>query len=742
MADPTFSILIKIREDLAGLSTALAGMQQLNAAARGSAAILDGFGRPVVAAGAALESTGKKAQDLANTKLSELRRGASVTRQTMLGLLGATQALPPGFTAAAGGMTGLLNAFHFGFGPLGIAVAAISTVAGLAYALSNQLAPAARTAQDVLNTTASAAERLANVRLGQLGEAAKTLGAGTEKELAATRQRLELQQRLDQARLSARAATVRADTSLTDEQRAARLAAEDLTQRIEGTKAQLELSRAEEEIAKGRLDTLREIATTQKSQATDAKAAAKAFAEQRANADFQIAQLKQQRASASSSASVGFSVPTPEIDAQIARLEKLRGIEGEAEQKRLERMAQAEAEAAVTLRTDLTAAADAYDRAATARKQLEAAAPDILAAQASEIHAANAAEQEQLRLRAQSRARQQEQLALDRRLAEIAQSRAEIEADRLISAEDKQSRLNRLLDQENALLKEKLTNLDAIISLETNPDRLIELQRDRDTTARASAQNRGERAANEPLGIREQIGADIVSMTDEWGTKAERVAALFTGPLRAGITSARDLMNQLLGTTDYWTQKLGNVAGPMMGALTGAIADMWQQWIAGQVRSFVLENVFRQQRKTEVAAETAMNATNAGFVSVASFGTAALIGSAALLAAMAAFGSFEVGGYTGGTRGRIAGVTHGEEFVFSADAVDAIGRDYLEQMHETARSGGGSRSASSTAPRASSDRAQTIVVGLFNHRSEQRRFAQMEGSKAAYDFAARYQRRA
>jgi len=67
---------------------------------------------------------------------------------------------------------------------------------------------------------------------------------------------------------------------------------------------------------------------------------------------------------------------------------------------------------------------------------------------------------------------------------------------------------------------------------------------------------------------------------------------------------------------------------------------------------------------------------------------------------------------TGGQRGRIAGAVHGEEFVFSAPAVDAIGLNRLEQMHSAAIAGGGS--STSTAGAAGAAAASPVNIAVFN----------------------------
>ena len=271
----------------------------------------------------------------------------------------------------------------------------------------------------------------------------------------------------------------------------------------------------------------------------------------------------------------------------------------------------------------------------------------------------------------------------------------------------------------------------------------LEYQRDRDATAGRQAGVQGARQGGRELGVGETVAADLTTFADSFGTRTEAIARLWTGPIKAGISATRDVMQQLLGSTDYWQKKLGTIGGSIVGSITSAISDMWAQWIAGQIQSFVLEKVFRTQRKAELGSEIALNTANAAVASVGSFGTAAIIGMAALLAVLAMFGGFESGGYTGGKRGRAAGLVHGEEFVFSAEAVDSLGRGYLEEMHASAASGGDRSSVLGPRSSGSGSAQPTVIsVGLINHRSEQRRFQQQEGAKIAYDFNQRRQRRA
>lgn len=90
--------------------------------------------------------------------------------------------------------------------------------------------------------------------------------------------------------------------------------------------------------------------------------------------------------------------------------------------------------------------------------------------------------------------------------------------------------------------------------------------------------------------------------------------------------------------------------------------------------------------------QIAANAATAGSGAASAMAGIPYLGPVLAIAAMGAMiaavlalsGGFEAGGYTGGTRGQAAGVVHGEEFVFSAPAVDRIGRGTLEALHNGA----------------------------------------------------------
>lgn len=114
--------------------------------------------------------------------------------------------------------------------------------------------------------------------------------------------------------------------------------------------------------------------------------------------------------------------------------------------------------------------------------------------------------------------------------------------------------------------------------------------------------------------------------------------------------------------------------------------------------------------------------------SIGSFGTAAAIGLAAVVAAMAFGGGFRKGGYTGnGGVNQAAGIVHGQEYVFDADAVKRIGVGNLEAL----RSGRDLQisGASSAAPGGQAAGGMTVVnqmsfPGITDSREAKRSTAQ------------------
>ena len=189
-------------------------------------------------------------------------------------------------------------------------------------------------------------------------------------------------------------------------------------------------------------------------------------------------------------------------------------------------------------------------------------------------------------------------------------------------------------------------------------------------------------------------------------------------------------LQKLIGDTEYWSSKLGSVAGPIMGAVTAAISRMFTEWITKRAL-MAAKNMFWSAK--EGAVDATAKAPGAVLTSISSFGVAAAVGLAAVIAAVAAFGGFARGGYTGDMpANQVAGVVHGREYVFDAASVSRIGLENLEAM----RAGQGVAAAPS-GPSAGGGSTQ-VNVATFDSRQDARRWAASQDAEAWFvDMAKR-----
>ncbi|MBN8248337.1 MAG: hypothetical protein J0L84_12960 [Verrucomicrobia bacterium] len=181
-----------------------------------------------------------------------------------------------------------------------------------------------------------------------------------------------------------------------------------------------------------------------------------------------------------------------------------------------------------------------------------------------------------------------------------------------------------------------------------------------------------------PDDVNAQMVSAISEMQTQFGTVAQNIAGGFRNVIGTAVQSVSSGIQKLIGDTEFWSQRLGNIAGPIMGAITASISQMFTTWIVQRGLAAAKNILFSQK---EGAADAAAKAPGAMMSSISSWGIAAGVGIAAFLAAMALTGGFRGGGYTGdGGVSEFAGVVHGKEFVFDAPATQAIGRENLEAL--------------------------------------------------------------
>lgn len=207
------------------------------------------------------------------------------------------------------------------------------------------------------------------------------------------------------------------------------------------------------------------------------------------------------------------------------------------------------------------------------------------------------------------------------------------------------------------------------------------------TRDRFSEFNKG--ATENPRGRRLSVGEAPEAAAMEWsmslGTQGEQVAGALQSTIGSTVTSISDGIYGWITGIGSFADVCRNLAGTVLRTLLDTIIQMGVQWVItamlGKTAIMGVAAVGMATRKAETADVVASESVKAGPImanaaasSISSWGLAAAIGIAALIAAMAAFGGFSEGGYTGpGGKFQPAGIVHRGEVVWSQENIRAMG---------------------------------------------------------------------
>lgn len=287
---------------------------------------------------------------------------------------------------------------------------------------------------------------------------------------------------------------------------------------------------------------------------------------------------------------------------------------------------------------------------------------------------------------------------------------AAMEANPFRSNREKAEQRVRILQRENEQLQAQI-ELNRQLA-EQNPDQAATLLgQNRNLSERITDNTLAIGQSTPVAGAGNSLRAGLVDAENGILSVGENIRRTFSDTIGAGISAATNGLQALIGNTEYWTQRLGAV-GPVIGAITQGISQMFVQWVTGRAIA-AAKNIFFS--KAEGAADAAAKGPGALLTSISSFGLAPVLGIAALVAAMASFGGFKAGGYTGdGGGSEIAGTVHRGEFVFPADVTAKLGPDTLQAMMNATRYESGAGRSALPAP-ASRRPARTVLV---DHRDQ------------------------
>lgn len=269
--------------------------------------------------------------------------------------------------------------------------------------------------------------------------------------------------------------------------------------------------------------------------------------------------------------------------------------------------------------------------------------------------------------------------------AAIAQQKADVMADiekRAEGIRQKEFELLMNYGEQIAVLEQRKAALDGEAEARMA---LAETDAQRELMALDLATRRAEIEA-QIAGLRAQQQAAIETELETFfgpldEAQAKMGKAFDGGQLKGMSSGLYGLSSQVSGLvkgTQSWGQAWMNVGGMVIDMLI----RMGMQMIATQLLGSTLKKADAAETVATEAVKTPLLMTNAALSSIGSWGAAAAIGVAALVAAMAAFGGFAEGGYTGaGPKMKPAGVVHAGEYVFDQESVRRIGLENLERMH-------------------------------------------------------------
>ena len=263
--------------------------------------------------------------------------------------------------------------------------------------------------------------------------------------------------------------------------------------------------------------------------------------------------------------------------------------------------------------------------------------------------------------------------------------------------EEKRQILAKVLDEQN----QYIVNMQALAGSSNVPqgarDKAGQAAESGQTTAQGTKEQLGAMGPN-PTSFTANFSSDLTKLQKQWGTLQQNMASGLSGTIARGFSSASTNLTKLIMGAETLGQAFRNIAVDIEESFVQAFVDAGVKWVATEAMKLAFgASAKASDTATSVAAAEVTGlawSVPAALASVASFGAADIAGMIGLTAAVteaATIGAvgFADGGFTGGMEGQAAGIVHGQEFVWSAPAVRAVGAGNLERAHQAALSGGG-----------------------------------------------------
>ncbi|MCX6950851.1 MAG: hypothetical protein NTV51_01495 [Verrucomicrobia bacterium] len=309
------------------------------------------------------------------------------------------------------------------------------------------------------------------------------------------------------------------------------------------------------------------------------------------------------------------------------------------------------------------------------------------------------------------------QRGLELQMRIFAARKAELEGDYARTEASKWPARKAILEQEIAAQKRYLEILQARHDATSDPAARATLggQIRSGIGGLSDLQNQKAQLGPDPSSWLQESLAAVTQLQNQWGTTAQQIGTTISGTIGSAVTTVSQGLTGWIVRAGDWRQKLLQGAQTIGVNVVQSIVQMgvtWvanlgimaAKWLATKLGLMVAEKGMAAASTAALipiaAVQSAIWSAPATLATIASAGTAAIsapgeiAASISMTRALAAIPGFLDGDFTGGRRGKIAGFVHGEEFVFSAPAVDAIGVDNLRGAHAAALAGDSTSAAS------------------------------------------------
>lgn len=208
------------------------------------------------------------------------------------------------------------------------------------------------------------------------------------------------------------------------------------------------------------------------------------------------------------------------------------------------------------------------------------------------------------------------------------------------------------------------------------------------------AKNKMNQLGPDPNSFTQQWTAALARLQQNWQITWKTIGQSFTQIVTGFTNSISQNITGLIMQTETWRQALSNVAETLLTSVVGSIVQMATSWMANQLMMAIFGRTLQSGQAAAMVpiAEgiSLVWAPAATMVTIATMGAAADAAPIEIMGAVLGtegIASASSGGYFSGDPGKVRGVFHGGEYIFSAPAVKRYGVDYLDGLHKSGLSG-------------------------------------------------------